>query len=113
MVMVFKVSNTDEKTDVIVKVLVGVADVRDRQLQAAETTSQAKYTTATGVVEQEGEGGGEETGVGVMAGELETWLDEFGISEGYLADCGCENSCDSRVYGINHRTDAEDRRAVS
>jgi hypothetical protein len=63
-VMVFKVSSTLDKIEVVVMMLVGVADVKLRQEHAVETTSQAKYMTAAGAVEHEGRGSGEEIGVG-------------------------------------------------
>lgn len=73
MVIVFKLSSTRDRIDVVVMVLVGVADVKLRQEHAVEMTSQAKYMTAAGAVEHEGRGSGEEMGVGegVMAGEEE------------------------------------------
>jgi hypothetical protein len=42
MVMVLRLSSSVERMEVVVVVEVGVADVRERQEHAAETTSQAR-----------------------------------------------------------------------
>lgn len=83
MVILFKLSSTRDRMEVVVTMLVGVADVKLRQLHAVEMTSHAKYMTAAGAVEHEGRGSGEDMGVGegVMAGEL----DSMGVEDGMIA----------------------------
>jgi hypothetical protein len=90
-VIVFNVSRIRDSSEVVVRVFVTVADVRLRQPHAAETTSQAKYTTAAGAVEHDGlgvgVGDGDRVGIGVMVGELRLLLDsrmEDGVGDGLL-----------------------------
>lgn len=80
MMMVFKLSSTCDTMEVVVAVLVGVADIKLRQLHAVEMTSQAKCMTAAGAVVQEGRGSGEEMGVGVITSEEEA----AGVDDGMI-----------------------------
>lgn len=80
-VTVGKTPSMSDRIEVVVDIMVvpRVEDVRLRQLQAAETISQAKYTTAAGAVEHEGRGScEEETAVDdVIMRLLETSLEEI------------------------------------